>query len=341
MQYEIRRFAIPSLRRLGSAAAAVCAGAALLTLGATAHAAYPDRPVTVIVPFAAGGASDITARLIARELGEALHQSFVVENKPGASTQIATRYVINAPPDGYTLLLATTSVINNAYLYKNLNYDAAKGLRPVISIVDVPAFLTVGPAMKVETVQEFLAEARKASASNILNFGSAGTASTLHLAGEWLNQAADLKGIHIPFKGSGPAMVALAGGEVGYSFENYGPARPQMDAGRARILAIAGPKRFSGLPDVPTLHEAAGLPDTNMASWFVLMAPAATPDANVALLNKTVNTILAKPEVQKQLLGLGLVPTGGTPQYLADRMKEDSKKWIDIIQAGNVTIDNQ
>ncbi|MCD0504470.1 Bug family tripartite tricarboxylate transporter substrate binding protein [Bordetella petrii] len=340
--YDTKKgFVIQSLRGLAAAASAACVAAALLVPAGGARAAYPERPVTLIVPFAAGGASDITARLVARELGSALNQSFVVENKPGASTQIATRQVINSTPDGYTLLLATTSVINNAYLYKNLNYDAAKSLRPVISIVDVPAFLTVGPAMDVKSVPDFLAKARAASASNTLNFGSAGTASTLHLAGEWFNQAAHLKGIHIPFKGSGPAMVALAGGEVGYSFENYGPALPQVDAGRAHILAIAGPKRFPGLPDVPTLREAAGLPDTNMASWFVLMAPAATPDANVDLLNKAVNTILAKPEVQQQLLGLGLVPTGGTPQYLADRMKEDSKKWIDIIQAGNVTIENQ
>ncbi|OZI45563.1 Bug family tripartite tricarboxylate transporter substrate binding protein [Bordetella genomosp. 4] len=341
MTYNRSRFSILSLRRLGAIAAAVCTSTAMQMGGGAALAAYPERPVTIVVPFAAGGASDITARLIARELGETLHQSFVVENKPGASTQIATRNVINSQPDGYTLLLATTSVINNAYLYKNLDYDAAKSLRPVISLVDVPAFLTVGPAMKVNTVQDFLVQARKASASNTLNFGSAGTASTLHLAGEWLNQVADLKGTHIPFKGSGPAMVALASGEVGYSFENYGPALPQVQAGRAHILAIAGPERFAGLPDVPTLHEAAGLPDTNIASWFVLMAPAATPDAHVDQLNKTVNAILAKPTVQKQLLDLGLVPTGGTPDDLAARMKEDSKKWIDIIQAGHVTIDNQ
>src|SRR3546814_3088617 len=134
-------------------------------------------------------------------------------------------------------------------------------------------------------------------------------------------------------------MIGLAGGEVGYSFENFGPAHPQVEAGRARILAIAGPKRFPGLPDIPTLHEAAGLPDTDMASWFVLMAPAATPDATVDRLNQTVNAILAKPAVQKQLLGLGLVPAGGTPQDLASRMKERSEKWISIIQAGHVSVE--
>jgi tripartite-type tricarboxylate transporter receptor subunit TctC len=307
-----------------------CAGAA--------QAAYPDHAVTILVPFAAGGASDIVARVVAQQLSDEYHQAFIVENKPGGSTQIATRLVIKAPPDGYTLLLATTSVVNNAYLYKNLDYDAARQLRPVISLVDVPAFLIVGPTMPAKDVKEFLAVAHQRSDQNKLSFGSAGTASTLHLAGEWLNQVEHLKGVHIPYKGSGPEVVALASGEVDYSFENLGPALPQVTSGRVRILGIAGPKRFPTLPDVPTLAEF-GVPATDMASWFVLLAPAATPDSVVQTLNTSINRILARPDIQKRLLDLGLVPTGGTPQELAERMKADSDKWIATIKAGNITVD--
>ncbi|WP_186332116.1 Bug family tripartite tricarboxylate transporter substrate binding protein [Bordetella genomosp. 13] len=310
----------------------------LACLASAAHAQYPERPVTVIVPFAAGGASDIVARVIAQQLNDEYKQAFIVENKPGASTQIATRQVINSAPDGYTLLLATTSVVNNAYLYPNLNYDAARGLRPVIGLVDVPAFLVAGPTMPATTVPQFLAEARKRSEANKLSFGSAGTASTLHLAGEWFNQVGKLKGVHIPYKGSGPAVVALASGEVDYSFENLAPAQPQVSSKRIRLLAIAGPNRFPTLPDVPPLKDF-GLPDTDMASWFVLLAPSGTPDAVVTRLNESINRILAKPDVKARLLDLGLVPSGGTPGQLADRMKADSDKWISIIKAGNVTVE--
>jgi len=324
-------------RLLGRPALAACA--ASLALAAPAQAAWPDRPVTIIVPFASGGGSDITARLIAKELGESLHQSFIVENKPGASTQIATRHVINSAPDGNTLLLGTISLINNPVLYKNLNYDAAKGLRSVINLVDVPDFLLVTSSLGASTAKEFLAKAKTLSDANKLNFGSAGTASSLHLAGEWLNQAAHLKGSHIPYKGSGPAMVALAGGDVSYSIENLGPALSSVQSGRVKMLAVLGPKRYPTLPDVPTLHEATGMPDTDMASWFVLMAPAATPDSVVNLLNQKINTILAKPEIRKQLLELGEIAVGGSPKDLSDRMKADGAKWIKVIEDGKVKID--
>lgn len=318
-----------------------CAVGIVACASSAAHAsqpAYPARPVTIVVPFAAGGGSDIVARLIAQQLNEEYRQPFIVENKPGGSTQIATRFVINAPADGYTLLLASTSVVNNPYLYKNLNYDAARALRPVIGLVDVPAFLVAGTKMPVKDVKAFLESAAPRSRNNTLSFGSAGTASTLHLAGEWFNHVANLNGVHIPYKGSGPAVVALASGDVDYSFENLAPAQAQLANQRLRLLAIAGPKRFPTLPEVPTLSES-GLPATDMASWFVLLAPSATPDSVVDQLNHSINRILAKPEIQQRFLELGLIPTGGTPQQLAQRMQADSEKWIAIIKAGNVTVD--
>ncbi len=190
--------------RLARLLRGACLLGAMAGTAGTACAAYPDRPVTIVVPFAAGGASDIVARLVAQQLNDEYHQAFIVENKPGGSTQIATRFVINAPADGHTLLLATTSVVNNAYLYKNLNYDADRSLRPVIGLVDVPAFLIVGPTMPAKTVREFLTIAHQRSDNNKLSFGSAGTASTLHLAGEWFNQVEHLKGVHIPTRAAAP-----------------------------------------------------------------------------------------------------------------------------------------
>ncbi|WP_170235443.1 Bug family tripartite tricarboxylate transporter substrate binding protein [Verticiella sediminum] len=323
----------------GSWRSALAAGVlAACSTSAALAGSFPERPVTIIVPFAAGGGSDIAARLIGQRLQEKFGQPFIVENKPGASTQIATRHVITQPGDGYTLLLATTSVINNDYLYKNLAYDAKKSLQPVVGIVDVPAFLAVGTAAPVSSVGEFLEYARQRSEKNLLNYGSAGNASTLHLAGEWFNQAAKLKGTHVAYRGSGPAVVALMAGEVDYSFENLAPALPQLGEGRMRLLAIAGPERFPTVPDVPTLKEF-GLPDTDLASWFVLMTHADAPAEVVRTLNEAVNEVLQRADVQQRLLDLGLRPTGGSPQELAQRMEEDRGKWARIIEAGHVTVE--
>jgi len=308
----------------------------LMAYGASA-AAYPDKAVTIVVPFAAGGGSDIVARLIAQQLSDIYGKPFIVENKPGASTQIATRYVINAAPDGHTLLLATTSVINNATLYKNLDYDATASLRPIVPLVDVPAFLAVGTAIDAASVPAFLRQVRSLSAQNRLNFGSAGTASTLHLAAEWFNRQAQLNATHVPYRGSSANVVALASGEVGYAFDNLGPALPHITNQRLRFLAIAGPERFPTLPDVPPLKDF-GFPDTDMASWFILMTPAATPDALVQELNATVNQILARADIRQRLLNLGLLPTGGSTEDLIRRMRADTDKWASIIQLGKVTV---
>ncbi|MBN9427734.1 MAG: tripartite tricarboxylate transporter substrate binding protein [Burkholderiales bacterium] len=307
---------------------AVCPAAFAQTLS-------PAKPITIVVPFAAGGGSDITARLIAQKLSEDLKQAVIVENKPGASTQIGTSYVIRSAPDGHTLLLGTTSLINNVHLNSSMPYDASRDLRPVAPLVDVPALLIVGPSVKAKNTREFLQAAR--SRSNGLNFGSAGAGSTLHLAGEWLRANAGFEATHVPYKGSGPAVTALAAGEVDFGMENLGPARGQMQAGRLRVLAIAAPQRFPSLPDVPTLAEA-GLPSVDLSSWFVLMAPAATPDAIVNDLNQRINAILKQADVRTRLLELGMAPTGGSTQEMLDRMRQDSGKWGAIIRGAKISV---
>lgn len=317
------------LLRLAAAAAAFAALAA--------HAqTYPSKPITIVVPFAAGGATDITARLIGTQLGEALHTTVIVDNKPGANSQIGTVAVVRAAPDGYTLLMGTTSLVNNVHFYPKMQYDASRSLMPVVGVVDVPAFLLVGPTVKETNAKDFIAMARKSNEK--LNYTSAGAGSTLHLAAEWFKSNVGFKAQHVPQRGSGPAVTSLAGGEVDFSFENLGPAQPQMDAGRVRMLAIAAPKRFPTLPNVPTLKEA-GLPDTDMSSWFVLMAPTGTPAPVIQTLNSEVNKALAKPEIRDRLIRLGLVPMGGTPDQLAARMQQDSGKWGAIIRAADVKLD--
>lgn len=319
-----------ALRDLSLLAIAACVSTA-----ASAQA-FPSRPITIVVPFAAGGASDITARLIGQELGAALGTTVVVDNKPGANTQIGTTFVTKAPADGHTLLLGTTSLINNVHFYPNMPYDASRELTPVVGLVDVPAFLLVGPKVQARDVREFVAMARKSNGT--LNYASAGAGSSLHLATEWFKANVGFQAVHIPQRGSGPAVVAVASGQTDFSFENLGPARPQIDAGRVRILAIAGPKRFPGLPNVPTLQES-GLPGADLSSWFVLMAPAGTPRPVIDTLNREVNRALAKPEIRERLFKLGLIPLGGTPEQLAARMQQDSGKWGLVIRQAKIRID--
>jgi tripartite-type tricarboxylate transporter receptor subunit TctC len=319
-------------------AAQVCSAVALCAFAAAAaHAqSYPGKPITIVVPFAAGGATDITARLIGQEIGQALNTPVLVDNKPGANSQIGTVAVVRAAPDGYTLLMGTTSLVNNVHFYPRMQYEASRALVPVVGVVDVPAFLLVGPNIKETNVKDFVSMAKKSG--DKLNYASAGAGSTLHLATEWFKSNVGFKAQHVPQRGSGPAVTALASGEVDFSFENLGPAQPQMDAGRVRVLAIAGPKRFPTLPNVPTLKEA-GLPDTDMSSWFVLMAPTGTPAPVIQTLNREVNKALAKPEIRDRLTKLGLVPMGGTPEQLAARMQQDSGKWGAIIRAADVKLD--
>jgi tripartite-type tricarboxylate transporter receptor subunit TctC len=328
----------PVSRRSATARLAGLLGAAALAgTGQLAHAqAFPNRPINIVVPFAPGGATDITARLIAERMQRALNQTVLVENKAGANSQIGTGFVIGAKPDGHTLLMGTTSLINNIHLYPNIQYDASRELKPVIGVVDVPVFLMVGPNQKAKNVREFVASAKAAKGK--LNFASAGAGSTLHLAAEWLKSNAGFEATHVPQRGSGPAVVALAQGQVDFSMENYGPALPQIQAGRIRVLGIASPKRFSALPDVPTLQEA-GLPGVDLASWFVLMAPAATPPEIVEQLNRTLNDILQQPELRQRFIDIGLVPIGGSVQSITDRMRQDSGKWGSIIRSAHVRVD--
>lgn len=298
--------------------------------------AFPTRPITIVVPFAAGGGTDIVARLVAQKLRESLKSSVIVENKSGASGQIATRQVIQSAPDGYTLLLGTTSLINNPFLFSSLPYDAMKQLRPVVSVADLSIVLAVSEKMGAQNVREFIEIAKKSKGT--LNMGSSGAGTTLHLSAEWLKANAGFEAAHIPFKGSGPEVAALGAGEVDFSMENIGPVQSMVKSNRVRLLAIAAPKRHPILPDVPTFGES-GLPDVNLVTWVFLMAPTETPDDVVMLLNKAVNQILSSADVKDRLVNMGFVPTGGTPDEMLKRMNQESVQWGAIIKSAHVTVE--
>ena len=314
-------------------AAAVLLGVLLAQLAFAQS--YPSKPVALVVPFAAGGGTDIVARLVAERLKEPLKANVIVENRPGASAQIGNRYVIESAPDGHTLLVGTTSLINGPALFPKLPYDAEKQLRPVVSLADLPIFLSVSTKHDVKTVREFIDMAKK---SGNLNFASAGPGTTLHMSSEWLKLNGGFQATHIPFKGSSGAVVALAGGQVDFSMENLGPVLPMVQQNRVRLLAVASHQRHPHVPDVPTLGQS-GLPDVNLATWIFLMAPAATPDAVVMLLNRTVNEILARPDMKEKLLEQGFIGTGGTIEEMQKRMKSEAALWGTVIKAAKITVE--
>jgi tripartite-type tricarboxylate transporter receptor subunit TctC len=318
--------------KLFKTAAAIAA--VLLTQLAFAQT-YPAKPVTLVVPFGAGGGTDIVARLVAERLREPLKGNVIVENRPGASAQIGNRYVIESAPDGHTLLVGTTSLINGPALFPKLPYDAEKQLRPVVSLADLPIFLAVSTKHTVKTVREFIDMAKQ---SGNLNFASAGPGTTLHMSSEWLKLNGGFQATHIPFKGSSGAVVALGGGQVDFSMENLGPVQPMVQSNRVRLLAVASHQRHPHVPDVPTLGQS-GLPDVNLATWIFLMAPAATPDPVVTLLNKTVNQILARPDMKDKLLEQGFIGTGGSIEEMQKRMKAEAALWGAVIKAAQITVE--
>jgi tripartite-type tricarboxylate transporter receptor subunit TctC len=299
-----------------------------------APTSFPAKTITMVVPFSPGGGTDQVARLVAKHLFETFKTPVVVENKAGASTQIGTRAVVEAAADGHTLLVGTTSLINGPFLFAKLPYDASKQLRPVASLADLPIYLAVNSGLGANNLPGFLDLARKNKGA--FNYGSAGPGTTLHMSAEWLKTNAGFDATHVPFKGSGDAVTALAGNQVQFNMENLGPVLPMVQAKRVNLLAIAAPQRHPKTPDVPTFKEF-GLPDINLSTWIFLMAPAGTPDAVVARLNAAVNEILQRADVKEQLFANGFVPTGGTTADMLKRMDREAAQWGQVIRTAKIT----
>ena len=300
-------------------------------------ATYPAKPVRLVVPFPAGGTTDILARAVAQRLSEAWGRQVIVDNRPGAGGNIGSDLVAKAAPDGYTLLMGTvgTHAINPS-LYKNMPYDHVKDFAPVILVAGVPNVLVVNPSLPVHSVTELIAYA-KANPGK-LSFASGGPGSPHHLYGELLKSMTGIEMTHVPYKGSAPALTDLIGGQVQLMFDNLPSSLPFIKAGKLRALAVTSGARAAALPDLPTLAES-GLPGFEASSWFGVLAPAGTPRDIVAKLNGAIAGWLASPEAKEKLLAQGAIAAGGTPEDFARHIGAETSKWAKVVKASGAHID--
>ena len=293
---------------------------------------YPMHPVTFVVPFAPGGGTDILAHLLGEKLQEQLGQSFVVQNRPGEGTVIATNFVAKSPPDGYTIMMAVSTLAIDATLYKKLPYDPAKDLALVALIASVPFVLVVDPSLPVHSVDDLI----KLAKQRPLSFGSGGIGAFHHLAGELFASMTGIKLTHVPYRGTVPALNDLIAGYVQLMFTDYGPAQALITAGKLRPLAVTTTKRLAALPDVPPLAEA-GVPGFDLAAWQGVIAPAQTPSDIVTKLNTQLNATVATPDVRARLNDLGMNPIGkGTPDELASFLQAEIVRWGKIVETAGI-----
>jgi tripartite-type tricarboxylate transporter receptor subunit TctC len=294
---------------------------------------YPAKPVRLVVGFPAGAAGDLVSRALATYLSAALGQQFIVDNRPGASSNIATEYAARAPKDGYTLFLGTVANVVNAAVSSNLSFDFGKDFAPIALAATVPVVLVVHPSIGVNSVAELIALAK--SKPGELNYASSGVATTPHLAGALLNARAGIQLVHVPYQGSSPAITDLLAGRTQIMFSAVSVVLPHITAGTLKALAWAAPKRGSVLPDVPTVAEI-GLPELDASIWFGLMAPAGTPKDIQDKLARTLNAGLKSAELRGQLEKMGYEPLGGTPEDFTRYVDSELKKWTEAAAAAGV-----
>jgi tripartite-type tricarboxylate transporter receptor subunit TctC len=313
--------------------------AALLALGGLLPAAqaadYPDKPVRIIVPYAPGGGADTAARAIGQRLSEVFGQSFIVENKAGAATQTGTLAVARAAPDGYTLLLGTANLATNAVLFDKLPYDAQRDLAPISLITKAPVYVLVHADSPIKDFRQLVAQAR--SSKDGLSYGTAGNGSIPHLAGELFKSSTGTKLLHIPYKGSSEAVAALVGKQLDLSFDNLPPTNAMIKGGKLRPLAVAAPRRSALMPEVPTMAEQ-GVP-VEASSWWGLLAPAGTPPAVIARLNKAMVEALATPQMREHLAKLGIEPESCSPAEFTAHIQAETAKWGQVAKAASIKAD--
>jgi tripartite-type tricarboxylate transporter receptor subunit TctC len=305
----------------------------------TVHAqttAYPAKSVRLIVGYTPGGGTDVLSRVLAKYLGDSFRQTVVVDNRPGAGGILATEITAKAPPDGYTLLTTPSSHAINPGLYGKLPYDSVKDFTTIGLIATSPNILVVHPSVPVKSVRDLIALAK--SRPGELTFASAGVGSTTHLAGEYFRSLAKIDTLHVAYKGSGQAQIDLGTGQVQYMIDSTPAALPNVKAGRTRALATTGTKRFSMLPDVPTVAES-GLPGYESVSWWGILAPAHVPQPIVDKLNSEIARIMRLPEVKKLLLTQGAEPWTSTPQAFADYMQRETALYTRIIKEAGIKIE--
>ena len=307
-------------------------------VGATASIAqtWPNRPVRIIVPLAPGGGSDILARLMAQHMGETLGQTFIVENKPGAGTVIGAELAAKSAPDGYTLYATSPNIVINHGLHPKLNYDALRDFAPISQWVSFSNLLVVNPSMPVNSVQELIDYAR--SRPGQINYGSSGNGATTHLGMELLKVMTGIDIVHVPYKGSAPAMADLLSGQVSLMLDAGATSNRQIKAGKLRVLAVTGSTRSVLNPEVPTIAES-GVPGYDSSVWIGLFAPAGTAPEIIEQLYATISQVLKKSEVRTKLLAQEMEPVGSTPAEFGALVKSELDKWLKVIKAANVKID--
>jgi len=303
---------------------------------ATGAAAYPSRPVRIVVPFPPGGVLDRLTRTLGQKLGEQWGQPVVVENRPGAGTVIGTEAVARSAPDGYTLLMMAVSFVINPSLRDKLPYDIERDFTPVTQIASTPNVLVVNTSVPATSLQQLLALARAKPGE--LAFASIGAGTPQHLAGEQLKQVAKVDLIHVPYAGGAQISNALLGGQVSMSIVNLAEVQPHIEAGRMRLIAVATAKRVEGFENVPTMAEA-GVEGFDSTSWFGLVAPAGTPPAIVAKLHADIVRTLQMPDVRAALKMQGLTPIGDTPEQFGAFMRKERETYARVIKAGNIRVD--
>ena len=296
-------------------------------------AAYPERPIRMIVPSAAGGQPDTNSRLVAAELGKRLGQQIVVDNRPGASSSIGFEAIAKAQPDGYTIGYGGFPLATNRALLAQVPYDIDKDFRMVVLTNVSTNVIAITPALPVNSIADLISYAKRNP--DQLLFGSAGSGSTMHLSMELFKQMTGTRMTHVPYKGMAQVITEIAGGRLQLMSDNVTSVLPHVKAGRLRALGVTGPKRIPLAPDIPTVAEA-GVPGYEIQAWGGYMGPAGMPGAIVAKLNAEINKVLASPAIRERWLALGIEPVGGKPEQFSEHVRKETAKWTDVIKRAGI-----
>jgi tripartite-type tricarboxylate transporter receptor subunit TctC len=337
---EVNTFSKPARRLVLGAVALGALVFAALPAAAQSH--WPTRPVRIVVPFAAGGTTDILARGIAPELSKAFGQQFVVDNRAGAGGNVGADIVAKSPGDGYTLLMGTvgTHGINRA-LYDKLPYDPIKDFVPITLVAGVPNVMVMqtekARTMGINSVADFIRYAKAHPGK--LNMASSGNGTSIHLSGELFKSMTGIYMVHLPYRGSGPALMDLVGGTADVMFDNLPSSMQQIKGGKLKALAVTSRQRSAALPDVPTIEEAAGLKGFDATSWFGLLAPAGTPPDIVNRIQQEVAKSLNTPAIKEKLLAQGAIPSGNSPAEFARHIENEHRKWAQVVKASGAKVD--
>ncbi len=334
---QTMKIAAHQSRVTSHAVAATCGAALTLLLAAATCAAqgYPARPIRLVAPFAPGGGTDISARILAEGLTQAYHQTVVVDNRPGAGSVLGCEIVARSTPDGYTLLLGNISMAFNAALYQKLPFDTLRDFIPISLVTDQPNILVAHPSLPATSFKEFIALSHTQPGK--LTYGSAGLGAGTHLAMEMLILSQKIDLVHVPYKGTGPALTALLGNQISVFFSTFASALPHVKAERLRAYAVTSAKRAPPLPEVPTVAES-GVPGYEYSTWYGLLAPARTPRAIVDRLSQTTVAVLNAPDYRKRLLAQGMDPVPSTAAHYSAYLKSETEKWAKVVRAAKIPL---